>query len=62
MYYLISIEQGGKTTTYAATKYEWIQKYDIPYFWIRTTKNTPFLPIEYYIPLNKIDSLSIQEV
>lgn len=58
-YYSISIEQGEKTTTYIALEYGWNKEMGVPLFWM---KIDDFPPIEYYIPLNKIDSLSIQEI
>ena len=61
MYYSISIEQGGKRASYIVSEYNWVKASDIPFLWMKVN-NPPLPPIEYYIPLNKIDSLSIQEV
>lgn len=61
MYYSISIEQGGKRTSYVASEYNWVKASDTPFLWIKVN-NPPLPPTEYYIPLNKIDSFSIQEI
>lgn len=59
IYYSITIKINDEKTSYIATEYQWIQKCNIPFLWVSVDD---FPPIEYYIPLNKIDSLSIQEI
>ena len=59
MYYSISVEQNGKRTSYVVSEYNWVKASDIPFLWMKVDD---FPPIEYYIPLNKIDSLSIQKI
>ena len=56
MYYSISIEQGVKRDSYIVSEYNWVKASDIPFLWMKVDD---FPPIEYYIPLNKIDSLSL---
>lgn len=61
MYHSITVETNGKKTSYIVTEYEWIWKCDVPFLWAKVN-NPPFPFTEYYIPLNKVDSLSIQKV
>ena len=58
IYYSISIEQGGKIVSYIVSEYNWVKA---SVLWMKVN-NPPLPPTEYYIPLNKIDSLSIQEI
>ena len=59
IYYSISIEQGVKRDSYVVSEYNWVKASDIPFLWMKVDD---FPSTEYYIPLNKIDSLSIQEI